>query len=1063
MSHGAESIEFCNLNNNRLSLLTATLLLLLTLSSRSDNLFVDTPVPLSAKTPAFATRQRYVKVNPTMIDKLGIAGSTFDVTLFDGEQLTFRVDKANLNPAQPNSLILQCSVPGQPWNNLILSRVNNSISASVHTGDGRVFQIGAANGATHYIRQLDPNLSITCGVQGKTQPTPFYHTQTTATANAFSCETVPSTLLTPRVAAPRPILDVMVVYTADARDEAGSDDAINAEIATAITEGQSALDASQITMQLRLVYTGLINYTESGDFNTDLVRLGNPNDGFLDDAITIRDKYKADIISLWVKSSTGLAGLAYQLIPNATLYTYNVIWRRFAVGLYVPMHEIGHNFGCDHEITAPHQPNPIYPFAHALEFQSPDNSLHDTVMTAIAIPGRRIPYFSSPNLFYDNGSGTVATGTTNANNAQIIANTMSRLTSFRTPPGVGEGLDLLTVNWSTGGDATWFWEPGISHDNSDAAESGGITNNQSSWLQGTLKGPARFTFWYKTSGQSSIDALTFDNGAGSANVWSGTNDWTQADAFIPAGAHVVTWTYTKQSDTGIDQGHAWVDQVKVQLLHVPTVAITSPAAGARVFTPPVTVQGTAKDDIHVSEVDYMLQNAAGNTGWLTATGTTNWSANLNLVAGTNTITVRSVGYGGQTSALVSRSFFYVVTNMLTVTTNGLGKITPNMNGKFLEIGRRYSITAIPSNNWVFSNWSGSISSNAAVLNFLMQSNMVLNGNFVTNPFIPVAGVYNGLFSEAGVRQTSAGFITFTLTTGGTYAGRMNLDGGIYKFSGRFDLNGVSEITIARLRTNSVTLALNINLAAPDDTVSGTVSNADWLARFNGDRAVFNAVKNKAVGFAGKYTLAIQDPALAPAGDCVATVTVDNGGIIHAVGTMSDGTPFSQAVSISKNGAWPLYVPLYLLKGMVFCPVTFNGSPASTLSGTTTWIKPTMKALYYSNGFAVNTPLFGSAFVTPSNGVRVLNITNGTATLSAANLPQSISNTVTLNTNNTFTVTGTNGMVLLVNKLTGAMTGSHFTDPVTHKIVPINAVLLQIQNEATGWFLGTNLSGHFQFQ
>lgn len=1053
------------MNKHKLPVLTGILLLVLTFTSRAENLFVDVPSPLNAKIPAMAKRQRYVTMNPAAIAKLGVVGSKFDVTLFDGEQLTFHVDKADLNPVKANSITLRCSNPDQPLNNMVLARVNDCFSASVHTADGRVFQIGTAKGSTHYIRELDPNIQVSCGIKGKTQPAPAFQTQS-APANVSSAENIATTVITPNIVQ-RPILDVLVVYTPMARDGAGSDDAINAQIAQAMAEGQLALDNSQVNVQLRLVGTALVNYTESGVFDTDLARLANPTDGFADDAYKLRDKYKADIVSLWVELTGGTlsrpnpAGLAYQLIPNAGNYTYNVIYRPLATGLYIPVHEIGHNFGCDHALNDPYSATLIYPYAHAFKFQSLTRS-NETVMTAVANPNTRIPYFSNPNISYDG----FATGTADANNALVMNNTAAKLTSFRTPPGVGEGLDLLTVTWTTGGDAGWFWEPGISHDTVDAAQSGGLTNGQTSWLQGTIAGPARLTFWCKTEGQAALDTLTFSNNANSS-VLSGTNDWSPYEAFIPAGPHVIRWTYDKLTHSGIDQGHGWVDQVKVQPLHVPTVAISTPAAGTRVFAAPLTVQGTAKDDIQVSEVDYMLQNGSGNSGWLVANGATNWNANLTLVPGTNTITVRSVGYGGQTSALLSRSFFYVVTNQLTVTTNGLGKITPDMNGKFLEIGRRYKITAIASNNWVFSNWSGSLSSNSAVLNFLMQPNMVLNGNFVTNPFIPVAGVYNGLFSEPGnVRQTSAGFITFTLATSGIYVGKMILDGGIYKLSGRFDLNGFSQITVARLRTNTVTVALDINLATPDDTVAGSVSNANWFANFSGDRAVFNAVKNKAVGFAGKYTLAINgnvDPTTAPAGDSIAVVTVDNGGIIHASGTLADGTPFSQAVSISKNGAWPLFAPLYSSKGMLFCPVTFNGSPASTLSGAATWIKPPIKSIYYSNGFTLNTPLIGSAFNTPSNGVRILNMTNATATLTGANLLDGITNSVTLNSNNTFTVAGTNGTVLIVNKLSGAMTGSRFTHPVTRKASSISAVILQNQNEARGNFRGTNQSGQFLLQ
>ncbi len=955
---------------------------------------------------------------------------------------------------------------------MILARENGAFTASYRTGNGRLFKIATASGDLHYLSEVDSTAVATCGIKGKTPPTPIYSTQPSSIAPVLPGATPPNE---PRAVArisanaipAKTNLDIMVIYTATAMSNAGGEDAINSQIRVALAEGQDALDNSQVNLQLRLVHTEETSYTETGDFNTDLDRLGNPSDGFMDDALVTRDKYKADIVSLWVEQTIGsLAGLAYQLLPGSTIYTYNVIYRPRAVGTYIPVHEIGHNFGCDHEPQYSAS-NPLYPYAHAYFFQSPDTSNHETVMTAVAHISQRVPHFSNPNVFYDNGSGPVATGTSSNNNAQVINNTTAKLTSFRVPPSLGEALDATTVNWTTGGDNQWFWQPGTTHDGSDAAQSGGITDNQSTYLQGTVAGPARLTFWWKCDSEPTLDLLTFSVDDVDQNQISGAADWSQQAFFIPSGSHSIQWRYTKDGSDSFGRDAGWVDQVVLQHLKLPTVAVTAPLANARVFTADVTVTGTAKDDVQVDHVEYQLQNSSGNSGWQTATGITNWSAPLTLIAGTNTITARAIGFGLQTSLPVSRSFFYVVTNVLTVTTNGLGKITPDLNGKFLEIGRRYTITGTPSNNWVFSNWNGTISSNAAVLNFLMQPNMVLNGNFVTNPFIPIKGVYNGLFRESdAVRQSSAGFITLTLASSGTYVGRMNLDGVAYTLSGKFDLYGNSQLTIARLRTNSVVVATHLNLATPDDTIPGTVSNGSWISAFTLDRAVFDLVKNKATNFAGKYTLAIlgyTEPTAAPEGDSYATLTIDNAGMIRASGSMADGTLLSQTVSISKNGVWPLFAPLYASKGMIFSEVTFSNLPANTLGGDATWIKPSMRTALYSNGFTLNTPLVGSSFITPSNGVRVLNFTNGTLAFNGANLVQGFTNNVVLNSNNTTVVTGANSTTLLLDKTKGLLTGSHFTAPVTLRFTTFNGVILQNQNEARGYFLGTNQSGSVLLQ
>ncbi|MGZ5567791.1 MAG: M12 family metallo-peptidase [Limisphaerales bacterium] len=1060
------------MNNNRLPLLAVFCLLITATLSQAESLLLDAPAPLRAKVVSTSKRQRYVKFNPALLSQLSTPDSQFDLSLFDGELVTLHIDKATVTPGNSNSFVIRCSVPGKPSNYMLLARENGAFTATYRTGNGRLFQIGPASGDLHYLSEVDPSAVATCGVKGKTPPTPIYSTQPSAIApvlpgTAPSNEARTVSRISANVTAPKPFLDLMVIYTSSAMNNAGGEDAINSQIKLALAEGQDALDNSQANVQLRLVHTELTSYTETGDFNTDLTRLGNPSDGFMDDAIVTRDKYKADILSLWVEQTTGsLAGLAYQLLPGSTIYTYNVIYRPLAVGTYIPVHEIGHNFGCDHEPQYSAS-NPLYPYAHAYFFQSPDGSQHETVMTAVAHISRRVPHFSNPNVTYDNGFGPVPTGTSSNNNALVINNTTATLTSFRVPPSLGEALDATTINWTTGGDNQWFWQPGTTHDGIDAAQSGKIVDGQTTWMQSTVTGPARLTFWWKCDSEAGADLLIFSIDDVDQNQISGAADWSQQTFFIPSGSHSVRWRYTKDAGGSSGQDAAWVDQVVVQHLKLPAVSITAPLANTRVFIPSMTVTGTAKDDVQVDHVEYQLQNSSGNSGWQTANGKTNWSVPLTLTAGTNTVTARAIGFGQQTSLPVSRSFFYVVTNRLTVTTNGLGKMTPDLNGKFLEIGRRYTITGTPSNNWVFSNWSGTISSNAAVLNFLMQPNMVLAGNFVTNPFIPIKGVYNGLFRESdAVRQSSAGFLTLMLASSGSYVGKMNLDGLSYTLSGKFDLYGNSQLTIARLRTNSVIVAMQLNLATPDDTITGTVSSGSWTSAFTLDRAVFDLVKNKATNFAGKYTLAIlgnTEPISAPEGDSYATFTIDNAGMIRASGSMADGTLFSQTVSISKNGVWPLFAPLYASKGMIFSEVTFSNSPASTLGGAATWIKPTMRTALYSNGFTLNTALVGSSFITPSNGVRVLNFTNGTLGFTGANLAQGFTNTVVLNSNNTATVTGPNSTTLLLDRSRGLLTGSHFIAPVTLHFTTFNGVILQNLNEARGYFLGTNQSGSVLLQ
>ncbi|MDB6038024.1 MAG: hypothetical protein JWM99_1865, partial [Verrucomicrobiales bacterium] len=64
--------------------------------------------------------------------------------------------------------------------------------------------------------------------------------------------------------APVPVVDVMMLYTADARDGAGGTAAIKENIDRAMSEANQVFQNSQINARLRLVYKGAIDYYESG-------------------------------------------------------------------------------------------------------------------------------------------------------------------------------------------------------------------------------------------------------------------------------------------------------------------------------------------------------------------------------------------------------------------------------------------------------------------------------------------------------------------------------------------------------------------------------------------------------------------------------------------------------------------------------------------------------------------------------------------------------------------------------------------------------------------------------
>jgi hypothetical protein len=166
----------------------------------------------------------------------------------------------------------------------------------------------------------------------------------------------------------------------------------------------------------------------------------------------------------------------------------------------------------------------------------------------------------------------------------------------------------------------------------------------------------------------------------------------------------------------------------------PTIAITNLAANQQVSNSLFAVMGKAWDNAAISSVWY----AINGSGWSQATPgiiSSNWSAVVPLTPGSNTFAVYAVDGSGNLSTTNSVRFDYVVSAQLTVLTNGLGTLSPNYSGAYLQVGKSYSITETPKTGFAFSNWTGGTSlplaflTNGATVTFVMQSNLVLEANF----------------------------------------------------------------------------------------------------------------------------------------------------------------------------------------------------------------------------------------------------------------------------------------------------------------------------------------------
>ncbi len=395
-------------------------------------------------------------------------------------------------------------------------------------------------------------------------------------------------------------------------------------------------------------------------------------------------------------------------------------------------------------------------------------------------------------------------------------------------------------------------------------------------------------------------------------------------------------------------------------LPLPTVAIKTPPA--TVTNPTLTISGTAADRYGLRMVQYQLNNA---TNWLTALGSNEWSAEVTLKPGSNVFAARSADLFTNFSTVKKVNVFYSTSSPLTLKTSGAGAISHGFKGTNLIVGRSYTVRAAPGAGLVFSNWSGTnwlgtIPATNNPLTFIMQSNMVLQANFVPNPFTAVTGAYNGLFYDTnGVAAESAGLLS-GLVVGkmGTYSGALILAGTRYGLSGAFDVEGNASHAITRSQSKggSLVVDLTLDLTITPPQLTGTVSNRAWTATLFAERAS-NTLES------AEYTLLIPPATNAPTGSPPGygyALLTNHHGTVTLGGSVADGAAFSRSVAVAGTGDVPLYASLYGNTGLLFgwLTLTNGGLTGSNLW----WFRPASsgaKPVSYTAGFTNEAAVLGS--------------------------------------------------------------------------------------------------------
>ncbi len=544
----------------------------------------------------------------------------------------------------------------------------------------------------------------------------------------------------------------------------------------------------------------------------------------------------------------------------------------------------------------------------------------------------------------------------------------------------------------------------------------------------------------------------------------------------------------------------------------PTIALTSPALNAVITGTAggsITVAGTASDNKGIATVEVSVD---GGTTWASTTPSgASWSINnITPAGGLTTIMAKATDFRNN-STTVTRNFTYKINSALTVNVVGAGTVTGRLTGAVYEVGKTYTLTAVPGANQAFSLWAGAgltaPATEVVKLSFVFTSALattpIITATFVANPFLAtsnVAGSYSGLVtahSGTTASNSTNGCITVVQTgTAGAFTGTVKIDGVTFAtpIKGVFDNAGVAKFgttrttTLSIPRTNKAPYVLAMTLNTGTKKIGGTLkelfrgttaAQSDFIA----DRAAYSTTApvaanllNKA-GTSGYYTAVLPARLAAtaslagisladsefPQGDGYTTITVSKSGDVTCSGVLGDGTAFTSSGKLSATNKTILFAQLYANKGgSIGGEVAVTRTTFVEVSGTGLfWFRPYQDVQHYPYGWpeGLLTDLKGSEYnVVPNTsvfpGLTGVVSPNTNVEFSDGLLSSLQSYNFNISAANAVTLTGTSLGVILA-PATGIIGGApttFFNHNSTTKTA-FKAIIVQKGSNAGGW-------GHF---
>lgn len=125
--------------------------------------------------------------------------------------------------------------------------------------------------------------------------------------------------------------------------------------------------------------------------------------------------------------------------------------------------------------------------------------------------------------------------------------------------------DFSSYNWQMGGDADWVISSNSPYEGDYSAQSGSISDNQSSEISVTVDvlNNDSIKFYKKVSSESGYDYLRFYIDGNLQEEWSGNVSWSQEIYTVTGGTHTFAWKYEKDITVSNGDDCAWLDYVEL--------------------------------------------------------------------------------------------------------------------------------------------------------------------------------------------------------------------------------------------------------------------------------------------------------------------------------------------------------------------------------------------------------------------------------------------------------------------------------------------------------------------